>query len=459
VWIEVVSGPDRGRAVEVRDEPATIGSGTGCALVVHGAGVEPLHASARALPDGGVEVTEHGGATHALHAGEELTLGDDALVRVSAQEPAGHDAAPDPALERALSQADPPSAGTRRRTLRAAVSEARRATALAVVALALAVAVAAFALLRSTGGDPGPNVEDVVKAASSGTLRVTTRAAGERATGSGWVLDERRGLVVTNFHVVNRGETFTVNLSGAERDAKLVGASPCDDIALLEVGDRGGLRALALGRQKDVRQGEPVIAIGYPANGAEGGDLSSTTGVVSVAHTRLRSPNPEAPDFDNVIQTDAAINPGNSGGPLLDEHRRVIGVNTAVLLQSGGVPIQNTGYAIGIDRVREVARDLQHRRSSGWPGFGLLFPTRAQRLAARLPAGVVASGSVPGTPAGRDGIGHEPVLVTAVDGIPVEGTMRSWCETAGTKHSGEDAELTVRNVRTGKSRIVRLRFA
>jgi S1-C subfamily serine protease len=459
VWIEVVSGPDRGRAVEVRGEPVTIGSGTGCALVVHGAGVEPLHASARALPEGGVEVTEHGGATHALHAGDELTLGDDALVRVSAQEPAGHDAAPDPELERALSQADPPPAGTRRRTLRAAASEARRATALAVVALALAVAVAAFALLRSTGDDPGPNVEDVVKAASSGTLRVTTRAAGERATGSGWVLDERRGLVVTNFHVVNRGETFTVNLSGAERDAKLVGASPCDDIALLEVADRGGLRALALGRQEDVRQGEPVIAIGYPANGAEGGDLSSTTGVVSVAQTRLRSPNPEAPDFDNVIQTDAAINPGNSGGPLLDEHRRVIGVNTAVLLQAGGVPIQNTGYAIGIDRVREVARDLQHRRSSGWPGFGLLFPTRAQRLAARLPAGVVASGSVPGTPAGRDGIGHEPVLVTAVDGIPVDGTMRSWCETAGTKHSGEDAELTVRDVRTGKSRIVRLRFA
>ena len=150
MWIEVVSGPDRGRAVELGHAPVTIGSGTGCALVVHGAGVEPLHASARVLPDGGVEVTEHGGATHALHAGDELTLGDDALVRVSAQEPPGHDAPPDPELERALSEADPPSPGARRRTLRAAVSEARRATALAVVALALAVAVAAFALLRST---------------------------------------------------------------------------------------------------------------------------------------------------------------------------------------------------------------------------------------------------------------------------------------------------------------------
>jgi S1-C subfamily serine protease len=459
VWIEVVSGPDRGRAVEVGHAPVTIGSGTGCALVVHGAGVEPLHASARVLPDGGVEVTEHGGATHELRPGEELTLGDDALVRVSAQEPPGHDAPPDPELERALSEADPPSPGARRRTLRAAVSEARRATALAVVALALAAGVAAFALLRSTDDESLADVQDVVEAASAGTLRVTTRAADGRATGSGWVLDARRGLVVTNFHVVNGGESFTVNLSGAERDAELVGASPCDDIALLTVGDRRGLRALALGRQEDVRQGEPVVAIGYPANGAEGGDLSSTTGVVSVAQTRLRSPTADAPDFDNVIQTDAAINPGNSGGPLLDQHQRVIGVNTAVLLRAGGVPIQNTGYAIGIDRVREVAHDLSNRRSSGWPGFGLLFPTRAQRLAARLPDGVVASGSVPGTPAGRDGIGHEPVLVTAVDGVPVGATMRSWCETAGTKHSGEDAELTVRDVRTGKRRVVRLRFA
>jgi S1-C subfamily serine protease len=408
-----------------------------------------------------VEVAETGGASHILRAGDELTLGGDARLRVSASEPAGHDR-PDPELERALSEGDPAAPGARRRTLRAAVSEARRATALAIVALALAVAVAAFALLRPTGDDaPVANVQAVVEAASAGTMRVTTRAADGRATGSGWVLDARGGLVVTNFHVVNGGERFSVNLDGAELDAELVGASPCEDIALLQLAEAGraGLRALALGRQRDVRQGEPVVAIGYPANGAEAGDLSSTTGVVSVAQTRLRSPNPEAPDFDNVIQTDAAINPGNSGGPLLDEHQRVIGVNTAVLLQAGGVPIQNTGYAIGIDRVREVATDLRRHRSSGWPGFGLLFPTQDERLAAGLPAGVVATGSVPGTPAFRDGIGREPVLVTAVDGIPVEATMRSWCETAGTKRSGEEAELTVRDVRSGRRKTVRLRFA
>jgi S1-C subfamily serine protease len=112
-----------------------------------------------------------------------------------------------------------------------------------------------------------------------------------------------------------------------------------------------------------------------------------------------------------------------------------------------------------IDRVREVAGDLRRRRSSGWPGFGLLFPTRDERLAAGLPAGVVATGSVPGTPAFRGGIGREPALVTAVDGVAVGATMRSWCETAGTKRSGEEAELTVRDVRTGRRQTVRLRFA
>jgi S1-C subfamily serine protease len=170
--------------------------------------------------------------------------------------------------------ARPASGDTRERVDRGRL-RARRATALAVVALALAVAVAAFALLRSTGGEaPAADVQAVVEAASAGTMRVTTRAADGRASGSGWVLDAHDGLVVTNLHVVNGGERFSVNLDGAELDAELVGASPCEDIALLQFAeaDRDGLRALALGRQRDVRQGEPVVAIGYPANGADAGD-------------------------------------------------------------------------------------------------------------------------------------------------------------------------------------------
>jgi S1-C subfamily serine protease len=332
------------------------------------------------------------------------------------------------------------------------------AVAAAALLLALAAGTAAI-VLRGGDEDEQGRVEDVVRAARDGTVRVLARAPGGQATGSGFVLDAGGGLVVTNFHVVNGGSAFAVDVGGGgARAARLVGAAPCDDLALLAVADTQGLRALEVARGGDVEQGEPVVAVGFPASGGDGDDLASTTGVVSVAGTRLRSQSPDAPDLRDVIQTDAAINPGNSGGPLLDADERVIGVNTAVLLAAGGVPIQNTGYAIGADRVRAVTRELRARRSSGWPGFGLVFPSADERAAAGIPDGVVASATVPGTPAAQAGLGGAPLLVTAVDGRAVDGTMRSWCAAAERVRSGERARLTVLEPRSRTSRVVTLAF-
>src|SRR5438128_1625062 len=91
------------------------------------------------------------------------------------------------------------------------------------------------------GGDDQPDVAGIVKAASSSTVRILAREEGQEGSGTGWVLDAKQGYVVTNFHVVNAGNDLSVSVDGAERDAKLVGAAPCDDLAVLQVGDRHGL--------------------------------------------------------------------------------------------------------------------------------------------------------------------------------------------------------------------------
>jgi S1-C subfamily serine protease len=470
MWVQVAAGLGRGHAVEIGDEPVTLGSGSGCALVVGGPGVEPLHASLVALPEGRVELRDlnpGAGATFVdgtvvdgsaeLEGHEEIRLGESAVVRLSGKEPARHDEAPDPELAEALTPADERAP---RRRLRDLGRSARRATALAALALLVAAAVGVFALTR--GGDSGgqPSVSALVKDAAPGIVRITASAGRDRQSGSGVVVDAGAGLIVTNFHVVNGASDFGVTVGGRQRSARLVGGAPCEDLALLAVDQRDGLHALALGSESDVEQGEPVVAIGYPAGGnGEAADLSSTSGVVSVRQTALRAPNAETADLNDLVQTDAAINPGNSGGPLIDADRHVIGINSATLLSSGGVPIQNTGYAIGVDRVKAVVGALRRHRSASWPGFGLLFLTPAERRRARVPAGAVAFGAVPGTPAERAGFGRTPVVVTAVDGRQIGGTMAGWCRATSGRHSGDDASLRVVEPRTGRARTVRLVFA
>jgi 2-alkenal reductase len=257
------------------------------------------------------------------------------------------------------------------------------------------------------------------------------------------VLDAEKGHIVTNFHVVNGADDFEVAVEGAERDAKLVGAAPCDDLAVLSVEDRDGLKALPLASPDSIEQGESVVAVGYAAGASEGEELTSTTGVVSVPSRPLRSPQADTPNFPDMIQTDAAINPGNSGGPLLDEDRRVVGVNTAVLFQAGGVPLQNVGYAIGAQRVKEVVDQLRTKKSLGWLGTGLEFPPARELRQRGLPRGVVTLSAVEGTPAHDAGLEGKSVLITSIGGEKMSGAMTDYCDEVGDKRSGENVELEV----------------
>ena len=252
-----------------------------------------------------------------------------------------------------------------------------------------------------------------------------------------------QGLIVTNAHVVNAGTEFTVAVNGRQRTARLVGNAPCEDLAVLRVTDTSNLRTLPLGSQEGVKEGETVVAVGFPGSLSNRDQLTTTTGVVSVAHTRLSAPEVfDVPLYSNVILTDTAINPGNSGGPLVDLDARLVGVNSA------GGSGQNQNFAIGVDRVKAVTADLREGRSVGWTGME--FTYRTQSVVDQLPsvglpkdvAGLVITNVVPGTPAAEAGL-RVPALLIAVDGRAIDSRLHSYCLRAGQGTSGNSATFRV----------------
>jgi S1-C subfamily serine protease len=247
--------------------------------------------------------------------------------------------------------------------------------------------------------------------------------------------------VLTNFHVVSLGSDLQAGAPERLDDAEIVAAAPCEDLALLEVDGLDDRSAIELGEQDDVAQGDPVVALGYPVSASGGKSLTSTAGVVSSVSTPLRLPAPDQPRFDNLVQTDAALGAGNSGGPLVGADGRLVGVNTILFTGSAGSPSAEQGYAIGVDRVREVLDDFRDGRSRAWFGAGLLTPPPAILRRQQLPPGMLVTAAQDGTSA--DELRLEQVLITAIDGEPVKSSLASYCRAAGDAESGDELDLTV----------------
>jgi S1-C subfamily serine protease len=328
--------------------------------------------------------------------------------------------------------------------------------------LALSLPVLALTDVLGGGGDRSRSDElaSAVERATPSTVIVTSRGPRSGGQGSGWVLDATAGLVATNFHVVNGGDTFRIGTAdGMSRDAKLFAAAPCDDLALLRVGDRSGLRTMPLGAQAAVEEGEQVAALGFPVDASPGDDLTSTVGVVSVARDDQVSLGRDAPPLPNAIGTDALITPGSSGGPLIDSQGRLVGQSTGGLAGNlQGRPVQGQGYAIGVDRVKEVAAVLRQGRSQGWTGMSLVVLSRRELARNRLPQGLAVTAAVPGSPAAAAGIGRRPLVLTEIDGVRLRPSMASYCRVAGQASRGDSAVFSLVGGPGGPARDVELDF-
>ncbi|MCH7780145.1 MAG: trypsin-like peptidase domain-containing protein [Acidobacteria bacterium] len=187
-----------------------------------------------------------------------------------------------------------------------------------------------------------------------------------QGSGSGFFWG-RQGHVVTNYHVVEGANRFTVTLADqTDWEAELVGIAPEKDLAVLKVISSAGKQVpLEIGRSDDLLVGQRVLAVGNPF----GLDHTLTTGVVSALGRELTSPTGRL--IRDVIQTDAAINPGNSGGPLLDSNGRLIGVNTAIYSLSGGSA--GIGFAIPVDTVARLVPQLIRYGRPVEPGIGGMY--------------------------------------------------------------------------------------
>ena len=154
------------------------------------------------------------------------------------------------------------------------------------------------------------------------------------ALGSGFIIDAK-GIVITNNHVIQDAEDILVRVNGdKEYEAKIIGKDPLSDIAVLQIDSKDKFIPVKFGNSDKARIGDWVIAIGNPFG--LGGTV--TAGIISARNRSIGLAR-----YEDFIQTDASINQGNSGGPLFDMNGDVIGINTAILGQSGSIGI---GFAI-----------------------------------------------------------------------------------------------------------------
>lgn len=268
-----------------------------------------------------------------------------------------------------------------------------------------------------------------------------------RSLGSGFIID-RNGHILTNNHVIEGAEEIVVRLSDRrEVVAELVGADKRSDIALLKV-DASDLPTVKLGRSKELKVGEWVMAIGSPF----GFDHSVSAGVVSALGRNLPSEN-----YVPFIQTDVAINPGNSGGPLFNLDGEVVGINSQIYSRTGG--FMGLSFAIPIDVAMDVVSQIKEQGfvSRGWLGVLIQDVTRelAESFGMKRPHGALVAQVLEDSPAARAGI-EVGDIITEFNGEEVTDSS-DLPPLVGRTRVDSDAKVKV--LRDGKIRTLKVRIA
>ncbi|WP_372481250.1 S1C family serine protease [Mycolicibacterium lacusdiani] len=283
---------------------------------------------------------------------------------------------------------------------------------------------------------PGDSVEQVAAKVMPSVVKLSLKMGDEGAEGSGVVLSHD-GLILTNNHVVapaagdgttarpaamNGGDiTKTVTFSdGRSVPFSIVGTDPTGDLAVVRAEGVSGLTPIAIGSSRDVKVGEPVVAIGSPL-GLQG---TVTTGVISALNRPVAAG--EGPGSDvsvlEALQTDAAINPGNSGGALVNMKGELIGVNSAIASMGGGSGSAGgpagsigLGFAIPSDQAKRVADELISTGNASHGSLGVQLSSDQNSAGGAALAGVSADGpaALAGVPAGA--------VITKVDDQVIDG--------------------------------------
>jgi serine protease Do len=229
--------------------------------------------------------------------------------------------------------------------------------------------------------------------------------------GSGFIISHD-GLILTNAHVVRDAREVTVKLADRrELRARVLGADPATDIAVLKIG-AAGLPIVKFGDPKSLQVGDYVLAIGAPF----GFDQSATAGIVSAKRRSL-----PGDAYVPFIQTDAAVNPGNSGGPLFDAAGNVIGINAQIYSQTGGY--QGLSFAIPIDVALHTKDQIVASGHASHARLGVMVQDLNQDLAGSFglsrPGGALISSVDPESPAAHAGLKAGDVIMR-VDGAAID---------------------------------------
>ena len=261
----------------------------------------------------------------------------------------------------------------------------------------------------------------------------------ESSLGSG-VIFNQHGYILTNNHVIAGADEILVALkSGVIKQARIIGTDPETDLAVLKInGDH--LPAITLGRDKQARVGDVVLAIGNPF----GVGQTVTSGIISATGRDMLGIN----TFENFIQTDAAINPGNSGGALINSYGELIGINTAIFSKSGGS--QGIGFAIPISLAKNVMQQIiEHGQVvRGWLGVAIqsLDPQLAESLGLNSTNGVIITNIIINGPADKAKLTRGDVI-TKINDIEIK-NVRHALNTISQAKPGD--KLVIEGIRQGK---------
>ena len=237
---------------------------------------------------------------------------------------------------------------------------------------------------------PGSPFEDMFKEFGTPQERKSS------ALGSGFIID-KKGVVVTNNHVIQGAEDIIVRVNGdKEYKAKVVGADPLSDIAVLQLETKETFIPVKFGNSDKARIGDWVIAIGNPFG--LGGTV--TSGIISARNRSIGLSR-----YEDYIQTDASINSGNSGGPLFDMNGDVIGINTAILGRSGSIGI---GFSIPSNSAKTVINQLIEfgETKRGWLGVRIQDVTKEIAEVEELdePRGALVASVAEDSPSDKAGV-------------------------------------------------------